>query len=95
MDGTNKLLQLKLCDINGKYIKHVGHSIVNSSAPWSYNSKSLFVPLNKLGKTHICWVPDNCQYIDYIGSGNENIVIVYQASLIFMIIKNNLRHANF
>ena len=48
--GTNKLLLLKLrsiTQINGKYIIHaIGHSIVNGSAPWSYNGKCLFVPPN-------------------------------------------------
>ena len=35
-----KLSQLKHCGvtlINGKYIKHVGHSAVNYTAPWSCN----------------------------------------------------------
>ena len=47
--------------ISGKFIIYVGHSYVNGNAPWSYNGKSLFVdlPLDKLGKTHICQVPDN------------------------------------
>ena len=36
--GTNKLLQLNLCGItliNGIYVEHVGHSIMNGSAKWS------------------------------------------------------------
>ena len=40
----------------------VGHSIVNSSAPWNCNGNSLFAPPDKLGKTHICRVPDYNYY---------------------------------
>ena len=45
--GYNKNLQLKLLGIavvNGKYIKQVGHFVMNDSSPWSYNCKSLSVP---------------------------------------------------
>ena len=41
----------------------IGPSILNGSVPpLSYNGKCLSVPPNKLGKTHICRVPDNNYY---------------------------------
>ena len=49
----NKFLLLKhhgIVLINAKYIKHVGHSIVNGSAPRRYNGKSVLVPLDQLEK---------------------------------------------
>lgn len=38
---------------------------MNGSALWRYNGNSLFVPGDKLGKTHICRVPDNLYLIGY------------------------------
>ena len=37
----------------------VNMSNMNDRTLWSYNGKSLFIPQDQLGKTHICRVPDN------------------------------------
>ena len=60
---------------NDKYIIHVGHSIVNNSAPWSYNSKCFFVPPDKLGKTHICRVPDSDLLLSFLRLNNVNLLV--------------------
>ena len=39
--------------------KLMGHFIMFGGAQWNYNGKSLFVPPDYLGKTHIYQVPDN------------------------------------